>query len=129
MLVVHELLVVDDSSAVREEVSAILRERGHQVCTAENGTVALQQASDHQFDAVITDMSMPGMDGIGLIRGLRALEQYQSTPIFVLTTLGDTKLVRQGKEAGASAWLLKPCKPDMLVRSLEQAIKRTNAER
>jgi two-component system chemotaxis response regulator CheY len=117
-----QVLVVDDSASMRNMVMATLASAGHQVKDAENGEVALALAKNAKFDAVITDLNMPVMDGITLVKHLRALANYTYTPILLLTTesAGDKKMA--GKEAGATGWLVKPFNPEKLLSTVDRVL-------
>ena len=86
-----KILVVDDSASMRQMVEFTLKEAGHQVTVAEDGQAALNVAKGMASDLVITDVNMPNMDGITLIRELRALPAYKFTPILTLTTESATE--------------------------------------
>jgi two-component system chemotaxis response regulator CheY len=117
-----ELLVVDDSTSMRQMVAFALTSGGYRVREAEDGQVALDIARTQRFDAVITDVNMPRMDGIELIRELRQLPDYKFTPLLMLTTEsgGDKKM--EGKAAGATGWLVKPFDPDQLVATVRRVL-------
>lgn len=111
------ILVVDDSSSMREMVSYTLRSAGHSVVAAPDGAEALKIAGDdsQQFDLVITDINMPVMDGLTLIRELRGLQSYTYRPILVLSTESSADTKSAGKSAGATGWIVKPFDPDQLL--------------
>ncbi|MBU6494434.1 MAG: response regulator [Burkholderiales bacterium] len=111
----QSILSVDDSAAMRQIISASLGEAGYRVSTASDGAAALERAREEHFDLVLTDQHMPGMDGLALIRALRALPGYGSAPILVLTTEVDAAYKEAARAAGASGWLLKPVDPAMLI--------------
>src|SRR6195952_3629353 len=90
------ILAVDDSAAMRQMVGITLTGAGHEVEQAADGCEALRKAEAGRFDLVITDVNMPGMDGITLVRELRGLESYRYVPLLVLTTEATT----QRKQAG-----------------------------
>lgn len=117
-----QLLIVDDSTSMRQMVAFALSSGGHAVREAEDGVEALQIARDQRFDAVVTDVNMPRMDGITLIRELRKLPEYRFTPLLMLTTesAGDKKL--EGKAAGATGWLVKPFDPDQLLATIHKVL-------
>lgn len=117
-----QVLVVDDSASMRNMVKATLMSAGHQVKDAENGQAALSLAKSASFDAVITDLNMPVMDGITLVRELRGLSSYTYTPILLLTTesAGDKKAA--GKDAGATGWLVKPFNPEKLLSTVDRVL-------
>ncbi len=117
-----QVLVVDDSASMRNMVMATLSSAGHNVKDAENGQVALDIAKSDSFDAVITDLNMPVMDGITLVKELRSLSKYTYTPILLLTTesAGDKKAA--GKDAGATGWLVKPFNPAKLLTTVDRVL-------
>ena len=118
----NNILIVDDSTSMRQMVDHTLSSAGFNITAAEDGDVALDIAkrrmADHPgdaFDLVITDVNMPNMDGISLIRELRTLTDYQFKPILVLTTESGDDKKREGKQAGATGWIVKPFVPAKLV--------------
>jgi two-component system chemotaxis response regulator CheY len=100
------ILAVDDSAAMRQMVGITLTGAGHQVEQANDGREALQIAERQKFDLVITDVNMPNMDGITLVRELRNLASYKFVPLLVLTTEATAERKQQGKAAGATGWLV-----------------------
>lgn len=116
------ILAVDDSASMRQMVTFTLKGAGHDVVEAENGQDALDKAKGQQFDLVISDVNMPVMDGLALIKELRALSEYKFTPLLMLTTeSGDDKKV-QGKSAGATGWIVKPFNPDQLLSTINKVL-------
>jgi two-component system chemotaxis response regulator CheY len=109
------ILTVDDSPVMRLMVKATLDEAGHDVCQAANGEEALRLAAAEVFDMVITDVNMPVMDGLTLTRNLRQLPAYKRVPMIALTTEATADVKRAGRDAGATAWVLKPFNPQRLV--------------
>ena len=107
-------LVVDDSNTMCEMVSLKLRELGFEVFTACDGQVALDIVEKQKLDLIITDINMPNMDGIELIRHLRTETDCKFTPIIVLTTEGGDNAKQKGKEVGATGWIVKPFRPKVL---------------
>lgn len=113
-------LVVDDSYTMRNMVSLALKESDFDVVTANDGVEALDAVNDTPFDIVITDINMPNMDGITLIKELRAKSDFRFTPILVLTTEGGEDMKKQGKEAGATGWIVKPFDPKTLMSAVNK---------
>ncbi|MBE9608799.1 response regulator [Chitinilyticum piscinae] len=109
------VLTVDDSASIRQMVAFALKSAGYEVTEAPDGNAGLSQAKTQQFDLVLTDQNMPGMDGLTLIRNLRALPQYASTPILMLTTEAGDSMKQQGRAVGATGWLVKPFDPQKLL--------------
>lgn len=108
------ILTVDDSATVRQLVRSALEAEGYQVCEASHGVEALEVLGANQVDCVITDLYMPVMDGLTLVREIRALEAYRFTPILLLTTESSDETKRAGREAGATGWLVKPFRREQL---------------
>jgi two-component system chemotaxis response regulator CheY len=108
-------MTVDDSRTIRDMVAFTLRTAGFQVSEAEDGQKALISLRSTRVDLVITDLNMPNLDGVGLIRALRADPKYRSVPILMLTTESDMTKKAEGRTAGATGWLVKPFDPKKLV--------------
>ncbi len=114
------ILAVDDSASMRQMLGVTLRAAGYEVIEAIDGDDALDYARAHAVDLVLTDVNMPRMDGITLVARLRALPAYQLTPLLVLTTESSPERKIQGKQAGATGWMVKPFNPDQLLSTLER---------
>ena len=116
------ILAVDDSASMRQMVSFTLKGAGYDVIEAVDGVDALNKAKGKTVNMVLTDVNMPNMDGITLIKELRKLPNYKFTPMLMLTTesAGDKKA--QGKSAGATGWLVKPFNPDQLLGTIKKVI-------
>ena len=109
------VLTVDDSPSVRQVVKLTLSRAGHTVVEAGDGAEGLAKVKSQKFDLVITDLNMPVMNGLDMIRALRALPSFVGTPIVFLTTESDDGAKQQAKAAGATGWITKPFKPEMLL--------------
>ncbi len=118
-----KILAVDDSASMRQMVTYTLKQQDHQVTEAVDGQDALSKAKGGRFDAVITDVNMPKMDGITLVKELRALPAFKFTPILLLTTESAPEKKQEGKQAGATGWLVKPFDPDQLVNTLKKVVR------
>ena len=116
------ILVVDDSASMRQMVAFALTSAGYAVDEAEDGQVALGRAQGARFNAVVTDVNMPNMDGISLIRALRGLPDYKFTPLLMLTTESAADKKAEGKAAGATGWLVKPFNPEQLVATIQKVL-------
>lgn len=116
------ILAVDDSASMREMVSFSLKNAGHEVSEAVDGEEALKIAQSTQFNLVITDVNMPNMDGITLIKKLRELPDYKFVPILMLTTESATDKKSEGKEAGATGWIVKPFNPEQLLATINKVL-------
>ncbi|QIK38286.1 response regulator [Caldichromatium japonicum] len=116
------ILTVDDSPSIRQMVSFTLKEAGYAVTEAVDGQDGLNKARAAQFDLIFTDQNMPNLDGLSLIRQLRALPQYKSVPILMLTTESSEAMKNQGRAAGATGWLVKPFDPAKLLEVVRKVI-------
>jgi two-component system chemotaxis response regulator CheY len=108
---------------MRDLVAQTLTQAGYEVDQAKDGVEALTLARSAKFDLVLADLHMPNMNGIELIRALRADGNYRMTPILMLTNETDLAMRREGKAAGATGWIVKPFFPDQLVDSLNRALR------
>ncbi|PLX84140.1 MAG: two-component system response regulator [Desulfuromonas sp.] len=109
------VMTVDDSATVRQVLRMALEGADYEVYEAEDGEDALQKLSGLDIDFLITDLNMPKMDGIALIRELRQTPGKRFMPIIMLTSESQPEKKREGKEAGASGWIVKPFKPAQLL--------------
>jgi two-component system, chemotaxis family, chemotaxis protein CheY len=116
------ILAVDDSAAVRRSVQLTLSCAGYEVVPAVDGVEALEYARRHGVDLVLTDVNMPRMDGITLVRELRVLPAYRYTPVLILTTESSQEKMLQGKQAGATGWIVKPFNPDHLLATIARVL-------
>lgn len=116
------ILVVDDSTTMRQMVSFTLTSAGHDVVEAADGNEAVQAASSNKFDLVITDVNMPGMNGIDLVRTLRGMPEGKFIPMLVLTTESEQSIKQRGREAGATGWIVKPFSPEVLLATLKKVL-------
>jgi two-component system, chemotaxis family, chemotaxis protein CheY len=120
--VTASILAVDDSPSLRMAVRAALTGAGYSVTEACDGVDALGKAANTHFDMVITDLNMPNMDGLTLIRELRRTPSQMGVPIVFLTTESDDALKQEAKAAGATGWLVKPFDTEQLVRIARKVI-------
>lgn len=116
------ILAVDDSASMRQMVSFTLKGAGHEVIEAGDGVIALKTAKTKKVDLVLTDVNMPNMDGVTLVRELRALPTYKFTPILMLTTESGDNKKQEGKTAGATGWLVKPFNPEQLLATIKKVL-------
>jgi two-component system, chemotaxis family, chemotaxis protein CheY len=110
------ILVVDDSRSLRMAVRVALSGAGHAVYEAADGVEGLAALSAGRFDLIVTDLSMPEMDGIEMIRHIRRSPVHGAVPIILLTGASDPASQEAAAKAGANALLLKPFAPDQLIR-------------
>lgn len=119
------VLIVDDSTSMRQMVTFTLRGAGYEVIEGSNGQEALDRLTStptNKVDLVITDLNMPVMDGMTLIRQLRAKPSMRFTPILMLTTESSDTRKAEGKAAGATGWIIKPFQPEQLLRVIEKVL-------
>jgi two-component system chemotaxis response regulator CheY len=108
---------------MRQMVGLTLKSAGHEVVSAVDGVDGLAKASSGApVDLVITDVNMPNMDGITLVRELRRLPQYQGVPLLVLTTEASTEKKQEGRAAGATGWIVKPFDPARLLATVQKVL-------
>lgn len=117
-----KILAVDDSASMRQMVGFTLKTAGFEVTEACNGDEALKVAQTGQFDLVISDVNMPVMDGITLIRNLRTLPAYKFTPLLMLTTESGGDKKQEGRAAGATGWIVKPFNPEQLLATVRKVL-------
>lgn len=116
------ILAVDDSASMRQMVRYTLEGVGYKVVQACDGLEALELARNATADLVLTDVNMPRMDGITLVRELRALQSYKYTPMLVLTTESGQEIRQRGKQAGATGWIVKPFNPELLLKTIARVL-------
>ena len=116
------ILVVDDSPTIRQMVEVTLKSVDYAVTTAQDGQEALEICKYTRFDFVLTDQNMPRMDGLTLIKSLRAMSTYARVPIVMLTTEAGDAIKSQGKAAGATGWMVKPFDPSKLLAVLKKVL-------
>jgi two-component system, chemotaxis family, chemotaxis protein CheY len=116
------ILAVDDSASMRQMVAFTLKGAGHTVLEAEDGQAALDAIKGKKVDVVVTDVNMPRMDGITLVKSLRTLPDYKFTPILLLTTESGDNKKAEGKAAGATGWLVKPFNPEQLLATIKKVL-------
>lgn len=116
------ILAVDDSTSMRQMISFTLKGAGYEVIEAVDGQEALTIAKSGAVSLVLSDVNMPKMDGITLIKELRKLPNYRFTPMLMLTTESAADRKAEGKAAGATGWLVKPFNPDQLLATIKKVL-------
>lgn len=114
------ILIVDDALTIRKIVGFTLKAAGHQTIEAPDGAAAFDLVKDRPVDLVISDLNMPHMDGIELTKQLRATRCHSKTPILLLTAVSDEQSKAQGRQAGATGWMTKPFKQDLLMQVISK---------
>lgn len=109
------IMTVDDSASVRLMVKFTLSGLGFEIVEAVDGNDALRKIGKKPVHMLITDINMPELDGISLVKKVREIPAYRFIPIIMLTTESQEEKKREGKKAGATGWIVKPFRPDQLV--------------
>jgi len=117
------ILIVDDFESSRSILGRTLENAGYKVMQGNDGEAALKILDELSIDLVITDLNMPGMDGISLIKNIRSREDYQFTPVLLLTTNSKNDKKELAKEAGATAWIEKPFQVEALLNNIRKMIR------
>ena len=116
------IMTVDDSASIRQMVSFTLKQAGYNVVEAVDGQDALNKLQTATVQMIITDLNMPNLNGIELIRAVRANPSHRFVPIVMLTTESQAEIKQEGKEAGATGWIVKPFKPDQLLAVIRKVL-------
>ena len=117
------IMTADDSASIRQIVSFTLKQGGYEVIEAVDGQDAVSKAKSSKINMLITDLNMPNMDGIELIKQIRAIPDFKFIPIIMLTTESQQEKKSEGKAAGASGWIVKPFKPEQLLAVIKKVLK------
>lgn len=118
-----QILVVDDSATMRQMVSFTLTGAGFQVVEAGDGQEAIGKLTGGaRPNLVITDLNMPKMDGISLIKAVRAMPAFKFTPVLMLTTESDESKKKEGQAAGATGWIVKPFNPEQMLKVVAKVL-------
>jgi len=116
------ILLVDDSASVRTVAKIALAEAGYETVEACNGQEALQQLEGPRVHLIVSDVNMPVMDGISLLKQIKAHPNYKFTPVIMLTTEAGQDKKEAGRAAGAKAWITKPFQPRSLVDAVAKLV-------
>jgi len=120
------ILVVDDDAAMREMLAELLRDEGYSISEAASVDAALQLASEHEFDAILSDIKMPGRSGLELLGEMRRLRP--ATAVVLMTAFGSIDAAVDAMRAGATDYLTKPFEPEAVLLTLERALDRRALE-
>ena len=118
----RRILISDDSASIRQMVGFTLREAGFEVIEAVDGVEALSRLQAGGIDMLVTDLNMPNLDGISLIQKGRATPAARFIPMVMLTTESQDEKKQAGKAAGATAWIVKPFKPEQLLAVIKKVL-------
>jgi len=117
-----KIMTVDASPTIRQMLGMALKGAGYEVVEAENGKDALNKLETEKVSMLITDLNMPQMNGIDLIRSVRQSPGLRFLPIIMLTTETQEAKRQEGKAAGASGWIVKPFKPEQLLKVVQMVM-------
>lgn len=115
-----QVLVVDDSSSIRTVVKTTLEKEGYNVLEAADGEEGLKRVEHEDFHLIICDVNMPKLDGISMVKKIKAMPGKKFIPICMLTTESEQNKIQEGKAAGAKAWIVKPFSPPKLLAAAKQ---------
>jgi len=121
----RKLLVVDDDPVIGKSFERVLTRKGYVVVNAANGEEALKKLAAEDYDAVFTDIRMPGMDGLEVAERVRARRPW--TPVVIITGYGTDENEARAKAAGVREFLRKPLSPDMIESSAAAAVATASA--
>lgn len=117
------ILIVDDSESIRKLVQFNLNNAGYNVMVANNGKEALTCFNGENIHLLLTDLHMPVMNGMDLIREVRKIKTYKHIPILFLTTETQISLKKEAKESGATGWIVKPFVFDKLLATIHKVLR------
>lgn len=116
------ILIVDDSASLRQVVAIALKGAGYDVIEGSDGNDGLSKLDGKKVHLIISDVNMPGMDGLTMVTEIKKMPNYKFTPIIMLTTEAGADLKQKGKDAGVKAWVVKPFKPDQMLNAVSKLI-------
>jgi two-component system chemotaxis response regulator CheY len=119
----RQVLVIDDSPTIRNLVRLTLERAGYRVLEAEDGEQAIDRLGECAPDAIVCDLSMPRMDGLGFLRYLRHHPSHRRVPLMLLTTESRPEFRHKAREQGASAFMTKPCRPGDLLAAVQRLLQ------
>ena len=116
------IMIVDDSASLRQVVAITLRGAGYDVVEACDGKDALIKLDGRKLHLIISDVNMPNMDGISLLKAVKGLPAYKFTPVIMLTTEAGEGKKAEGQAAGAKAWVVKPFQPAQMLAAVSKLV-------
>ncbi|MGB0128210.1 MAG: response regulator [Rhodocyclaceae bacterium] len=116
------ILIVDDSASLRQVVKIALNNAGYDVVEAGDGKEALTKLDGTRYHLIVSDVNMPNMDGIALLKAIKQHQTYKFTPVLMLTTEAGEAKKQEGQMAGAKAWIVKPFQPQQLLMAVSKLI-------
>lgn len=116
------IMIVDDSASLRQVVKIALSNAGYDVVEASDGKDALGKLGGQRYHLIISDVNMPNMDGIELLKAIKQHSTYKFTPVLMLTTESGEAKKQEGQAAGAKAWIVKPFQPQQLLTAVSKLV-------
>jgi len=116
------ILIVDDSASLRQVISIALKGAGYNVIEGEDGVDGIKKLDGTKVHLIISDVNMPNMDGLTMVKKIKEMPAYKFTPIVMLTTEAGADKKDIGKAAGVKAWMVKPFKPDQMLDAVSKLI-------
>jgi two-component system chemotaxis response regulator CheY len=120
--VAKTIMIVDDSSSLRQVVGIALRSAGYDVLEGCDGKDALAKLTGQKVHMILSDVNMPNIDGISFVKAVKQIPAYRFTPVAMLTTETAGEKMQAGKDAGAKAWVTKPFKPEQLLAVVQKLV-------
>lgn len=117
------ILVVDDSQSLRNLVKLVLENEGFKILLAENGKEALKMMASEEIQLLVTDLHMPVMDGMELVKNVRQSKEYQYLPVLILTTETNSQIKIRAKNIGATGWITKPFDNEKLIKTIKRVLR------
>lgn len=117
------IMIVDDSASLRQVVKIALNNAGYDVVEASDGKDALGKLTGQRYHLIISDVNMPNMDGIALLKAIKQHGTYKFTPVLMLTTESGEAKKQEGQAAGAKAWIVKPFQPQQLLTAVSKLVQ------
>ena len=114
-----KILIIEDQAPMRRNVALMLQLEGYQTCVAENGRVGIEVARQEKPDLILCDVTMPELDGYGVVQALRGDPNIATTPFIFLTAKSDRADIRQGMNVGADDYLTKPVVREDLLAAIQ----------
>ena len=114
------IMIVDDSASIRTVVGIALRGAGYAVIEASDGQDAINKIAGKKVNLIVSDVNMPGMDGITFVKRLKQMPEHRFVPIIMLTTESGESKKMEGQAAGARAWVVKPFKPEQMLAAVQR---------
>ncbi|MEW6704454.1 MAG: response regulator [Pseudomonadota bacterium] len=116
------IMIVDDSASLRQVVGIALKSAGYDVIEAADGQEALKRLDGRKVHLIVSDVNMPQLDGISMLKQVKTMPAYRFTPVIMLTTEGSDAKKREGQLAGAKAWVVKPFQPAQLLAAVSKLV-------